>query len=85
MRSRSKDAPFLSRHRRLQGGAGDFNESVKRDKESYTAWTYQGLALEKSASRQAFAAFAHASSLNPSYRPAQEGMRRTSGPVQRTT
>jgi tetratricopeptide (TPR) repeat protein len=64
----------------------DFNESVKRDKDSYTAWTYQGLALEKLGIRdKAFAAFAHASSLNPSYRPAQEGMRRTSGPVQRTT
>ena len=57
----------------------DFNEVVKRDKESYEGWTNQGLALEQLSERaKAFAAFARASSLNPNYAPAREGMRRTS-------
>ena len=29
--------------------------------------------------KKAFAAFAHAASLNPNYRPAKDGMRRTQG------
>jgi len=43
------------------------------------AWTNQGLALEQMGQRQeANAAFARVASLNPSYRPAKDGMRRTS-------
>jgi tetratricopeptide (TPR) repeat protein len=58
----------------------DFNEVVKRDKASYEGWTNQGLALEKlGLLDKAFAAFAHASNLNPRYAPAAEGMRRTAG------
>jgi hypothetical protein len=34
---------------------------------------------------KAFAAFAHAAALDPGFRPATEGMRRTTGPVQRAT
>jgi Tfp pilus assembly protein PilF len=57
----------------------DFNEAVKRDRSSFQAWTNQGLALEQLGDRQkAFAAFARASSLNPNYQPAKDGMRRTS-------
>jgi Tfp pilus assembly protein PilF len=58
----------------------DFNEAVKRDRQSFTAWTNQGLALERLGDRQqAYAAFARAASLNPNYQPAAEGMRRTQG------
>ncbi|MEI9901519.1 MAG: tetratricopeptide repeat protein [Hyphomicrobium sp.] len=54
----------------------DFNEAIKRDGDSYEAWTNQGLALEKlGEKRKAYAAFAHAANLNPNYRPAKEGMR----------
>ena len=53
---------------------------MKRDKDSYTAWTNQGLALEKLGERQkAFAAFSRAANLNPNYGPARDGMRRTTG------
>ena len=39
----------------------DFNEVVKRDRNSYAGWTNQGLALEKLGERdKAFAAFAKA-------------------------
>jgi tetratricopeptide (TPR) repeat protein len=56
----------------------DFNEVVKRDKQSFEGWTNQGLALEKLGEQQkAFAAFAHAANLNPTYAPATEGMHRT--------
>ena len=55
----------------------DFNEVVKRDKNSFEGWTNQGLALEHLDQRQkAFAAFARAANLNPSYKPAIEGMHR---------
>ena len=55
----------------------DFNEVVKRDPASYEGWTNEGLALEQLGRRQqAFAAFAHAANLNPSYGPAIEGMHR---------
>jgi tetratricopeptide (TPR) repeat protein len=55
----------------------DFNEVVKRDKNSFEGWTNQGLALERLDERQkAFAAFARAANLNPSYKPAAEGMHR---------
>ena len=58
----------------------DFNEVVKRDRNSYEGWTNQGLALEQLGERQkAFAAFARASTLNANYAPAREGMRRTAG------
>ena len=58
----------------------DFNEAVKRDRQSFQAWTNQGLALEQLGDRQkAFAAFARAASLSPNYQPAKEGMRRTTG------
>ena len=57
----------------------DFNEVVKRDRNSYTGWTNQGLALEKLGERdKAFAAFSKAAALNPNYRPAIDGMKRTS-------
>ncbi len=57
----------------------DFNEVVKRDRNSYAGWTNQGLALEKLGQRdKAFAAFAKAAALNPNYRPAIDGMKRTS-------
>lgn len=57
----------------------DFNEVVKRDKDSFEGWTNQALALERLGEIQkAFAAFARAHNLNPNYRPAAEGMRRTS-------
>jgi Tfp pilus assembly protein PilF len=53
---------------------------VKRDRSSYLAWTNQALALEQLGEREkAFAAFARAANLNPSYQPAREGMRRTTG------
>ena len=56
---------------------------VKRDRNSYTGWTNQGLALEKLGERdKAFAAFSKAAALNPNYRPALDGMKRTS-PQQR--
>jgi Tfp pilus assembly protein PilF len=56
----------------------DINESLNRDKTSYLAWTNQGLALEQLGDKkQARAAFAHATQLNPKYAPARDGMRRT--------
>jgi Tfp pilus assembly protein PilF len=56
----------------------DFNEVVKRDKNSYEGWTNQALALEKLGEPgKAFNAFARASTLNPNYRPAKDGMKRT--------
>ena len=46
----------------------DFNEAVTRDRNSYAAWTNQGLALEKLGDRErAFAAFAKAANINPNY------------------
>jgi Flp pilus assembly protein TadD len=52
---------------------------VKLDKNSFQAWTNQGLALEQMGQRQeANAAFARAAGLNPAYQPAKDGMRRTS-------
>ena len=57
----------------------NFNEAVKLDRSSYAAWTNQGLALERLGDRErAFAAFAKAANLNPSYGPAKDGMKRTS-------
>ncbi len=57
----------------------DFNEAVRRDAHSFRGWTNQALALEQLGEREkAFAAFARAASLNPSYQPAKDGMRRTS-------
>ena len=57
----------------------DFNEAVKLDRNSFQAWTNQGLALEQLGKRQkANAAFARAANLNPTYQPAKDGMRRTS-------
>jgi Flp pilus assembly protein TadD len=53
---------------------------VKLDRNSYIAWTNQGLALEQLGDRQkANAAFARAANLNQTYQPAREGMRRTTG------
>ena len=53
---------------------------MKRDRNSYQAWTNQGLALEQLGERQkAYAAFARAANLNPKYQPAKDGMRRTTG------
>ena len=52
----------------------DFNEAIKRDKNSYEAWTNEGIVLEKMGEREkAFAAFAHASNINPRYAPATRG------------
>jgi Flp pilus assembly protein TadD len=57
----------------------DFNEVVKRNKNSFEGWTNQGLALERlGETEKAFAAFARAANLNPNYKPAADGMRRTS-------
>ncbi|MCX5580135.1 tetratricopeptide repeat protein [Kaistia terrae] len=56
----------------------DFNIVVRRDKDNYQGWTNQGLALEKLGERDAaHNAFARAQTLNPSYAPARDGMRRT--------
>ena len=56
----------------------DFNEALKRNRDSYIAWANQGLAFEKLGDRdRAFAAFAKAANMNPNYAPAKEGMRRT--------
>jgi tetratricopeptide (TPR) repeat protein len=55
----------------------DFNEVVKRNRNSYEGWTGQGLALEKLGEYQkAYAAFARAASLNPKYQPAKDCMNR---------
>ena len=73
-------ASAISRSATRETALDDFNEAVKRDRDSYQAWTNQGLALEQLGDRQkAFAAFARAASLNPSYQPAKDGMRRTTG------
>ena len=56
----------------------DFNEIVKRDKDSWEGWTNQGLALEKLGETQkAYAAFTRAAYLNPNHRPAKDGVQRT--------
>ena len=58
----------------------DFNQAVKLDRDSYIAWTNEGLALEQLGEREkANAAFARAANLNQNYAPAREGMRRTLG------
>jgi Tfp pilus assembly protein PilF len=55
----------------------DFNEVVKRNRNSYEAWTSQALALEKLGEYQkAYASFARAAALNPKYEPAKDGMKR---------